>query len=288
MNQYQQNIQQSPCLSQPCFNGGKCHEKDAKFKCECQKGFYGVYCEADLRSQAEKEQENKAFHKTESVEFASLLSYPSLTTKSLSAEKILNEFKALNDPQKILAYSNKISQLKVINQIEVSNSKNNISLPIDLTNKGSGEDSVPEDNDEDEAIKIYSSAEVEMLKAQKYELSEDLKKPNTSYVHLKRPCIDFNPCKHGVCNLNNETQQFTCECNLGYMGPFCDIMRHPCDFQPCENGVCERVGDMYYKCLCKPNYTGVNCHVGKLIRFMHFFLNRKGSFTVKPASLKVT
>lgn len=55
--------------------------------------------------------------------------------------------------------------------------------------------------------------------------------------------------------------EFACECNIGYMGPFCDLMRHPCDFKPCENGICEIVGDLYYKCLCKPNYTGVNCHI---------------------------
>jgi len=78
----------------------------------------------------------------------------------------------------------------------------------------------------------------------------------------KRPCIDFNPCKHGTCKLNSTTGEFMCQCNVGYMGPFCDLMRHPCDFKPCENGVCEIVGDLYYKCLCKPNYTGVNCHIG--------------------------
>ena len=92
----------------------------------------------------------------------------------------------------------------------------------------------------------------------------------------RRPCVHFDPCKHGTCVPNNSSSSissetndaqvladFTCECNLGYMGPFCDLMRHPCDFKPCENGVCEIVGDLYYKCLCKPNYTGVNCHISE-------------------------
>jgi hypothetical protein len=78
----------------------------------------------------------------------------------------------------------------------------------------------------------------------------------------KRPCIDYNPCRHGQCRLSNSTGDFSCECNVGYMGPFCDLIRHPCDFKPCENGNCEIVGDLYYKCLCKPNYTGINCHIG--------------------------
>ncbi len=38
-------------------------------------------------------------------------------------------------------------------------------------------------------------------------------------------------------------------------------MTHPCDFQPCEHGICERVSDMFYKCLCQPGFTGVNCHI---------------------------
>lgn len=36
----------SPCYSQPCFNGGECHEFESSFKCKCAKGFHGVYCEA--------------------------------------------------------------------------------------------------------------------------------------------------------------------------------------------------------------------------------------------------
>jgi hypothetical protein len=93
-------------------------------------------------------------------------------------------------------------------------------------------------------------------------LSNNLKSERLGEPELRRPCIDFNPCKHGKCAENNETKEFMCQCDLGYMGPFCDLMRHPCDFKPCENGICEIVGDLYYKCLCKPNYTGVNCHIG--------------------------
>ena len=77
----------------------------------------------------------------------------------------------------------------------------------------------------------------------------------------KQACVDYNPCRHGQCRLSNVSNDFTCECNVGYMGPFCDLIRHPCDFKPCENGICEIVGDLYYKCLCKPNYTGINCHI---------------------------
>lgn len=40
----------NPCFSMPCFNSGKCHVKNNnKFQCECQPGYHGTYCEADLR-----------------------------------------------------------------------------------------------------------------------------------------------------------------------------------------------------------------------------------------------
>ena len=44
---------------------------------------------------------------------------------------------------------------------------------------------------------------------------------------MKLPCVDYNPCKHGNCLLNNVTKEFSCDCHPGYMGPFCDIMKHP-------------------------------------------------------------
>lgn len=105
----------------------------------------------------------------------------------------------------------------------------------------------------------YTSAEVQMLQQQSLVFKTD--KNNTK--ESKMPCIDFNPCKHGICKIKNSTKEFTCECNVGYMGPFCDIMKHPCDFKPCENGVCEIVSSTSYKCLCKPNYIGENCQIGK-------------------------
>ena len=168
----------------------------------------------------------------------------------MSAETILNKFKLLNNPSKILAFSQHINKLKTL-KVSSTRPKTRTTLitqsPLTTTN------TKPD---------IFSSAEVEMLKHQSYVLTPELNKKNKTYENLKRPCVDFNPCKHGSCDLNNETMQFSCICNVGYMGTFCDIMRHPCDFEPCEHGVCERVGDMYYKCLCEPDYTGVNCHIG--------------------------
>ena len=131
------SLMYDPCFSQPCFNGGQCHRRGSKFECACQRGFQGVHCEADLRSQVHTALKKLPSSKDGAMEFASLLSVPSLTTKTLTAEKILDEFKALNDPQKILAYSQKLSQLKVINRVEEAGEKS-LSLTVDGAEMGNG------------------------------------------------------------------------------------------------------------------------------------------------------
>lgn len=132
--------------------------------------------------------------------------------------------------------------------------------PIDTNIVYDNQVTEPASDNTNNTIDIYSSAEVSMLEQHSLEY-----KPNKNHskdIIVKKPCIDFNPCKHGVCQINNKTKEFLCDCETGYMGPFCDIMKHPCDFKPCLNGVCEIVSSTTYKCLCKPNYTGENCQTG--------------------------
>ena len=39
---------------------------------------------------------------------------------------------------------------------------------------------------------------------------------------------------------------------------------NPCSSSPCENnGTCENTIDGIYTCVCKPQWTGINCEVGK-------------------------
>jgi hypothetical protein len=40
------SIASDPCYSMPCFNLGKCKSSEMGFKCVCEPGFYGIYCEA--------------------------------------------------------------------------------------------------------------------------------------------------------------------------------------------------------------------------------------------------
>ena len=36
------------CLSNPCQNGGTCHDKDNGYICNCSPGYLGLYCEHDV------------------------------------------------------------------------------------------------------------------------------------------------------------------------------------------------------------------------------------------------
>ncbi|XP_043926270.1 sushi, nidogen and EGF-like domain-containing protein 1 [Protopterus annectens] len=36
------------CLSEPCLNGGNCHDRVASFVCTCESGYIGPYCEIEL------------------------------------------------------------------------------------------------------------------------------------------------------------------------------------------------------------------------------------------------
>lgn len=55
---------------------------------------------------------------------------------------------------------------------------------------------------------------------------------------------------------------FTCQCPVGFTGPFCLMEINECDSHPCLNkGSCvDSLGT--YRCICPLGYTGKNCQVG--------------------------
>ncbi|KAG5893859.1 hypothetical protein JTB14_005468 [Gonioctena quinquepunctata] len=73
------------------------------------------------------------------------------------------------------------------------------------------------------------------------------------------PCSP-NPCKNGVCSINNSTGDYICTCRIGYTGRNCDMMnRDSCNPNPCLNdGECQATNN-YYTCKCKPGFIGRFC-----------------------------
>uniref|UniRef100_A0A8C9MSN9 Notch receptor 2 n=1 Tax=Serinus canaria TaxID=9135 RepID=A0A8C9MSN9_SERCA len=70
-------------------------------------------------------------------------------------------------------------------------------------------------------------------------------------------CFNGGTCVDGV-------NSFTCQCPLGFTGPFCLTEINECDSHPCLNrGTCvDSLGT--YRCICPLGYTGKNCKVGDL------------------------
>lgn len=60
----------------------------------------------------------------------------------------------------------------------------------------------------------------------------------------------------------DEINSFTCQCPVGFTGPFCLTEINECDSRPCLNkGSCvDSLGT--YRCICPLGYTGKNCQVG--------------------------
>jgi len=212
------------CFSQPCFNDGKCiltdETHDTRFKCDCKPGFYGTYCEADLR----RCNSSPCQKNCDCIEIA----------QNMSFECKCNEKKDINEYHETKLPINEAKTKESYDPLELNFSSSYATHSIDKTNELTEFNSLI-----NEQNKLLASKSNQLA------------------------CTDFNPCKHGNCVLNNKTKEFACECFDGYLGPFCDIIKHTCDSKPCgTNGVCEIVSSTSYKCLCKPNFTGENCQTG--------------------------
>ncbi|XP_041472580.1 von Willebrand factor D and EGF domain-containing protein-like isoform X1 [Lytechinus variegatus] len=74
-----------------------------------------------------------------------------------------------------------------------------------------------------------------------------------------------NPCMHGQCQ--DSIHGFTCDCETGYTGLTCSIMKNVCDNNPCFEGVeCTVRGLGSFSCgSCPENYygDGITCKASK-------------------------
>ncbi|CAG2100573.1 unnamed protein product, partial [Medioppia subpectinata] len=62
-------------------------------------------------------------------------------------------------------------------------------------------------------------------------------------------------------HVNTTSNNYTCECPLGYSGKHCEIMASICTNNPCSNGATCLDGPSGYMCICRPGYEGEHCQV---------------------------
>ena len=87
------------------------------------------------------------------------------------------------------------------------------------------------------------------------------------YGRLK-PCAS-NPCSNGgTCRLLGNTENirpYECSCPANWVGSNCETT-HPCICNPCDNGGTCELNNTSYACLCPAAWTGINCRRKKEVQ----------------------
>lgn len=70
-----------------------------------------------------------------------------------------------------------------------------------------------------------------------------------------------NQCYNsGKCEPSENNDFYSCKCNLGYYGTFCQNKVSPCARLPCLNhGYCSAIDSNAFKCYCRDGYYGLRC-----------------------------
>lgn len=75
--------------------------------------------------------------------------------------------------------------------------------------------------------------------------------------------ISSNVCgKHGMC-ISKPDGGFTCACDLGFTGAYCQENVNDCKENPCLNGGTCIDGINNYQCICKEGWEGVHCNINR-------------------------
>jgi hypothetical protein len=89
---------------------------------------------------------------------------------------------------------------------------------------------------------------------------------------------DSSPCASSPC-LNGGTcssfgNSFSCNCQIGFSGTFCQTSSLNCQSSPCLNGAtCTNVGNaLGYTCRCAVGFSGINCQTSIVFRIFHFYI----------------
>ena len=90
---------------------------------------------------------------------------------------------------------------------------------------------------------------------------KDCKTFGEDEANCKKPC-DSNPCKNEAKCVNENFEDYTCNCSKGFFGKNCTVAPYPCEPNPCQNSaecIIENFED--YKCKCLSGFSGKNCDI---------------------------
>ena len=70
-----------------------------------------------------------------------------------------------------------------------------------------------------------------------------------------------SPCQNGGTCID-AVNSYTCNCDLGYSGDYCETNIDECASIPCQNGGTCTDGINSYTYICVPGHAGDNCQIG--------------------------
>ncbi|XP_066931947.1 fibropellin-1-like isoform X2 [Clytia hemisphaerica] len=275
----------NPCHHHPCLNHGHCHfahhqqTQQYHFKCACNKGFQGHYCEISPYSC----HPNPCHHGGECTKTKTLVfcSCPNdYKGHHCEIEKACVENPCLNDGichetsegfhcQCEQGWQGHTCEDRIL-ICESSNPCKNGATCHDLEEDGHFECQCPIGYGcidcscpMDSPVHQSSISTTELQSTQTLlpggESTTTKQDTSTSLVVHEGGCPPTFCHNGGVCLKGS--QGYTCNCKPGFHGLFCDVP-DLCTPNPCDNNaICLQDGDENYKCICKYGFKGSNCQL---------------------------